>query len=442
MVHIPAGLLQAVSFEGGGRLALVIGAGCSVEPPTDIPLAQALSTEAYRKLVEDGVLEDGECGDPDNLAVLASLIFQKTQSQRDLVSRFPLAKLKTAKPNLGHRLLVALMTEHAISYVLSLNIDLAVQNASSELGSPIEIVDTSGQNIPASPTLIHLHGSVNRPSDSLVLRQETINVAWKGSWEQVVAQQILAAPNVLFIGLGSAAPVLSETITMITEAVGGAQTFYQADVVPFGNSSFANQLDVPLDRYIEGGWCAVMEKLAERVANEQIHTLRVTGTQVLRDNHNSEDEISGFSELAGRQQGLLLLAFGKLRAFARLDTKTMYLPRTQLEEEIVAEPMAKLASICRQIGLSAHPKPSGVWSLERDGRPIATALLASGGGVRRLAALESNLRHICRSISEVSLSGPDIVLIGGTIAEPAVVAAHVDIVSITNRIDRFRYHMN
>ncbi len=203
LVHIPAGLLQAVSFEGGGRLALVIGAGCSVEPPTDIPLAQALSTEANRKLVLDGVLEDGECGDPDNLAVLASLIFLKTQSQHDLVSRFPLAKLKTAKPNLGHRLLVALMTEHAISYVLSLNIDLAVQNASSELGSPIEIVDTSGQNIPASPTLIHLHGSVNGPSDSLVLRQETINAAWKGKWEHVVAHQILAAPNVLFVGLGS-----------------------------------------------------------------------------------------------------------------------------------------------------------------------------------------------------------------------------------------------
>ena len=222
---------------------------------------------------------------------------------------------------------------------------------------------------------------------------------------------------------------------MITEAVGGARTFFQADVALFDDSYFAHQLGVPLDRYIEGGWCAVMEKLGERVAEEQIHTLKVTGTHVLRENHNSEDEISGFFELAGRQQGLPLLAFGKLRAFARLDTKKMYLPRTQLEEEIVAEPMAKLASICRQIGLSAHPKPSGVWSLERDGRPIATALLASGGGVRRLAALESNLRHICRSISEVSLSGPDIVLIGGTMAEPADVAAHVDIVADEKKDD-------
>ncbi len=435
MVHIPAGLLQAVSFEGGGRLALVIGAGCSVEPPTDIPLAQALSTEANRKLVLDGVLVDGECADPGNLAVLASLIFRKTGTQHDLVSCFPLAKLKTAKPNLGHRLLVALMAEHAISYVLSLNFDLAVQNASSELGASIEIVDRSGQNIPASPTIIHLHGNANGPSDSLVLRRETIDAGWKGSWENVVANQILAAPNVLFIGLGSAAPVLSETITMITEAVGGGRTYFQADVVPFDDSYFAIQLDVPLDRYIEGGWCAVMEKLAERIAEEQIHTLKVTGTRVLHENDNPEDEIAGFLELAGRQQGLSLLALGQLRTFARLDTKTMYLPRTRQEEEVVAEPMAKLAAICRQIGLSAHPKPSGVWSLERDGRLIATALLASGGGVRRLAALESNLRHICRSISEVSLSGPDIVLIGGTMAEPAVVAAHVDIVADEKKDD-------
>ncbi len=113
----------------------------------------------------------------------------------------------------------------------------------------------------------------------------------------------------------------------------------------------------------------------------------------------------------------------------------MYLPRTRQEEEVVAEPMAKLAAICEQAGLSAHPKPSGVWTLERDGRLIATALLASGGGVRRVAALESNLRHICRGISEASFSGPDIVLIGGTMPEPAVVAAHVDIVADEKKDD-------
>ncbi len=56
-------------------------------------------------------------------------------------------------------------------------------------------------------------------------------------------------------------------------------------------------------------------------------------------------------------------------------------------------------------------------------------------GVRRVPALESNLRYICRNIREGSLSGPDIVLIGGTIPEPAVVAAPVDIVADEKKDD-------
>jgi hypothetical protein len=55
--------------------------------------------------------------------------------------------------------------------------------------------------------------------------------------------------------------------------------------------------------------------------------------------------------------------------------------------------------------------------------------------VRRFAALESKLRHICKGISEASLSGPDIVLIGGTMPEPAVVPSHVDIVADEKKDD-------
>jgi SIR2-like domain len=434
LADVPAGLLQAVSSDGGGRLAVVIGAGCSHEPPTDVPLAGTLSTDAARKLVMDGVMVEGECPDPGDLAALASLVFKKTGSQHALISRFPLARLKMAKPNLGYRLLVALMYERAVSYVLSLNFDLAVQNASAELGTPIDVVDTAGQPIPTTPTLVHLHGSVNGSSESLVLRKETIDAAWRGNWEQVVANQILAAPNVLFVGLGSAASVLSETVSMISDAVGGVRTFYQADVVAYGDSDFANKLDVPMDRYIRGGWSAVMTTLANRLAYEQVHTLSITGAQVLRDNQCPEEEVAGFQALVGRKKGLSLLALGKMRSYARLDTKRAYIPRTAFEEELIAEPMAKLALICAKKGLFARPTLSGLWSLERDGRSLATALLASGGGVRRLAALEPNMRHICSCISEGSPSGPDIVLVAGTMPDTAPID-HVDIIADEDRDD-------
>jgi hypothetical protein len=106
LTHIPAALLQAITAEAGGRLALVIGAGCSIEPPTAIPLARELSNDAARKLVMDGVLEEGECANPGDLAALATLVFNKTGSQEALVSRFPLSRLRMAKANLGYPICV------------------------------------------------------------------------------------------------------------------------------------------------------------------------------------------------------------------------------------------------------------------------------------------------------------------------------------------------
>jgi hypothetical protein len=56
--------------------------------------------------------------------------------------------------------------------------------------------------IPATSAVVHLHGNANSDSESWVLRQEMIDNSWRGTWSQVVAQQVLAAPNVLFVGLG------------------------------------------------------------------------------------------------------------------------------------------------------------------------------------------------------------------------------------------------
>jgi len=206
--HIPPELLSAVTAPGGARLAIVIGAGCSCEPPTEMPLSRELSIEAHRKLVHEGVLNAGECADPMDLASLAALIFQKTGSQAALIRQFPVDKMRTARANEGYRMLIALMLEGAVSHALSLNFDLAPQNAAVELGETVTVIDRPDILIPMTKTVVHLHGSVNSANDDWVLRTEAINNDWKSRWQEVVARQILAAPNVLFVGLGSAAPVL------------------------------------------------------------------------------------------------------------------------------------------------------------------------------------------------------------------------------------------
>jgi hypothetical protein len=84
---LPADLLQAISAQGGGKIALVLGAGCSAEAPTNIPVAKKLAMEVYRRLLADGVLQVGECLDPNDLSVVADSVFAKKGSQQDIVER-------------------------------------------------------------------------------------------------------------------------------------------------------------------------------------------------------------------------------------------------------------------------------------------------------------------------------------------------------------------
>ena len=51
---LPSAILHAISSDGGGRIVLVLGAGCSVEEPTDLPLSGDLSEDCHRRLCADG----------------------------------------------------------------------------------------------------------------------------------------------------------------------------------------------------------------------------------------------------------------------------------------------------------------------------------------------------------------------------------------------------
>ncbi len=108
-MDLPAELLQAISSPGGGRIALVIGAGCSVEAPTGVPVASQCSVEVHRRLLDDGVLQNGDCADPYDLSAVADAVFARTHSQRDVVERLrERYNLKLATPNDGHLIAAAI----------------------------------------------------------------------------------------------------------------------------------------------------------------------------------------------------------------------------------------------------------------------------------------------------------------------------------------------
>jgi hypothetical protein len=428
--HIPPNLLSAVSAVGGSRLAVVIGAGCSIEPPTSMPLSRDLSSDAHRKLILENTIIAGECADPTDLSALATLVFHKTGSQEALVRQFPINAMRMARANEGYRLLIALLLEGVVSHVLSLNFDLAPQNAAVDLGETVTVVDRPDALIPMTKTVVYLHGSVNGSSEGYILRAEVINDAWKLGWQEVVARQVLASPNVLFVGLGSAAPVLSETVAMIVDAVAGQKTFYLADVGDFATNTFAQQLNVDAAHYIQGSWCNVMSQLARRVAQEQVHTLIATGSKLLEDNGALPSNVAAFSAIAGRLANVSLLALGRFRANSQLNLKSRYLPRSMHDEEWMTGPINALASISAETALDASPTSTGVWHLKQGSRMRAQVLLVTGRGSRKIAAIESSIRALARDISESTGLQADLVLVGGVLSEPQPMAeaAPTDIV--------------
>src|SRR4051812_562874 len=123
---LPPELLAAASAPGGGKITLVVGAGCSLEAPTSIPVSRTCSLECNGRLISDGVLVLGECPEPENLSSLADTVYDKTGAQTLLVKQLlDHYELKTATPNDGHLLAAALLAEGVVLTVVTLNFDLA-----------------------------------------------------------------------------------------------------------------------------------------------------------------------------------------------------------------------------------------------------------------------------------------------------------------------------
>ena len=224
---LPSDLLQAISSPSGGRVVVVLGAGCSKEAPTSLPLGSELSEECYRKLVLDGILCEDEIADPNDLSAVADAVYSKTGSQRELIDRFPINKFRHAQPNEGYMNMAALLLEGALADAMTLNFDLAACTALSNLGAGTRVSTVTGPQDHASlgsTNLIYLHRDVNSPPDEIILRSEELNDAWRDRWEEVVAQKVLGGPITVFVGLGTSISVLVETTSRILQVLNDSQS--------------------------------------------------------------------------------------------------------------------------------------------------------------------------------------------------------------------------
>lgn len=265
---LPPELLQAVA-DRRGHIACVVGAGCSLESPTDLSLASVYSERAFNSLKLNGVLADGDCN-PSDLSDVASTVFAKQQSQDLLVRALPRADYQHARPNLGHLLAVALMAEGAISCIATLNFDMALSNAITQL-HVTEIATVSGPHDLGNfgdKSLVYLHRNAYESDSALwILRKEAIDEQWKQGWEGAVADRISLSPQLVFAGLGSKAAALTESLRRVKRRVSDQTCTYVVD--PASKSEFADEVELAAaEHHIQLGWVQFMTALAGRLTAE------------------------------------------------------------------------------------------------------------------------------------------------------------------------------
>jgi hypothetical protein len=386
MTGLPSDLLQAISASGGGKVVLVLGAGCSCEAPTGLPLSRQCSSSAHQRLLADNVLAPGECADPDDLSCVADAVFAKTKSQKDLISRI-LAdhSFKSATPNEGYLIGAAFLFEGAVRAVVTLNFDLAMTAALSALGvdtgvavidGPHELDQQAGRNV------YYLHRNANAPADEWVLRTSVIKTEWKDRWEQHIATSVLTAPVVVFAGLGSPAAVLLESTRLIRAAT--TNKVVQVDPGDPEKSEFSKALGIGAEAFVKLTWCEFMRFLASRLAEQQLVYLQAAVAKKEQEDSLPPEDVS---PLLREAKSLGLVGLGRFRANVLLNGKP-YAPDHEQTRGLLADLFQGIAMLARFFGERVKLYQDGVIEFARPGKPSRSFLLASGRGSRGKIAME------------------------------------------------------
>jgi hypothetical protein len=244
-----------------------------------IPLSKECSRNAFDQLVLDDLLSPEDCSDPSDLSMLADAVFEKYDTQRPLVERLPLNAFRYARPNDGYLILAALFREHVIQSFVTLNFDLVPLLAISEIGAMDDVAVIRGPEEHGNHrahNVIYLHRSVDSPADQWILRTAQLENAWRNGWQELVALRVVSSPVTVFVGLGSPARVLLESVSKVREIVPGTTHVYQVNPVPKEESAYFAALHLRDDQYIQMGWTEFMEVLSHRVAAEQARHLKAS----------------------------------------------------------------------------------------------------------------------------------------------------------------------
>lgn len=416
LVVVPPAILHAAA-ERSAKIVLVVGAGCSYPNPTHVPMAKECAEHAYARLLLDNVLAEGDCTDPTDLSVLADTVYEKRKKkQAELVERLPLERFRRARYNEGYLIAAALLRENAVSSVLSLNYDLAIEDALTEL-SALEVQPIAAPEHVAqmkAHNVVYLHRNVNEADyESWVLRAKALEHEWKSGWESAITQFLLTSPIVIFVGLGSRAQVLVETIKRIRSMLDKVAA-YQVDPAPKATNEFAAALALPQGSYIKLGWNEFMAVLGHRVSQADLLDMKqVCSTHIANEELEPRTLDAIFAELAK----LGIVELGMLRADWLLDDAEPYTPHDRhvsamLADLIIAADVAKEKTTATEARFDR-----GVVEFRRGGSAIAATMFATGKGQRSWLKVDQDIRDRVSAMKDRSVV-PTIAFVSGATGKP------------------------
>lgn len=393
MPALPPELLDAVAAAGGGKVALILGAGCSVEPPTQIPSARVCSQESHAHLVANGTITEGACDSPDDLSCLADTVVVATTSQATLVNHLKQQyRLQSATPNEGHLLAAALLFERVIAAIATLNFDLALSTAVAQIGAGdvVGIVNGPADLLTAQKlnNLYYLHrNAVESDPEAWVLRTEAMRSEWQGTWQEVVTRKVLVTPVVVFAGLGTPAAVLIESARLIKGIIPAGTKTFQVDVQDRESSEFFSALQLDPSDYVQCGWCDFMDQLAQRVVTSHLSLLTAAARALISQNNLATEDLGA---LSARLKSLGLLKLGMLRA-RLIRPDQIYLADEPFGRDFFADLLLAAALIARARDVEAVPCEDGVMEFHRGDRTLAAHVLVSGRGTLTMSAIEAQV---------------------------------------------------
>ncbi len=387
----------------------MVGAGCSLEAPTSLKLSEAYAGDVHDELVADGVLSVDECTDPIDLSLLAEVVYEKTGSQEAVVKRLPRRIFRMARANRGYLLAAAMLQEGALTCIITLNFDLAMTDALRQIGgTDVDVINgPSRLDEFGSRAVIYLHGNVEEPDfERWILRRSVLDAEWRDNWQEVVVSRVVALPALVFVGLGSPAALLSESVKRIQEIAGNAFQVYLVD--PSTSSPFASQLALQPDRIVIATWCEFMDKLAARIADDFCRSLSAEAKALTNANDWPQDTRLDGILAAFQEAGLL--ALGRARSLW-LCMENSYAPDTSESRPPMAYLSLAISELTVHNDCNIRVSSGGLIEITQDDRVVCRVILLHGRGVLRQAAAEARLAAVVDDWDVL----PDVVITGGMI---------------------------